>query len=111
MKQIEATRCSLSTIEAGTLFYINGLKFVCVCKSHPEAYEVYENDNEIAYVRVRNGVISCSVGAPNNFVGSYVYCADVNWGYAGEFKSGRQRIKHLNKIANILKQGGNYEVY
>lgn len=100
MEQIEATRHSLSTIEDGTSFYLKGLKFVCVCKSHPESYDVFdENDNYVADVHVRWGYVTCAIEPPsfNN-----IYSEDLAWGFAGEFKSGRQRIKHLNKIANEI---------
>lgn len=96
MKQIEATRHSLSTIEVDTSFYLKGLKFVCVYKSYPEAYDVFdENDIKVAYVSL------CDYHITYECFGDVIYYGYVD-GYGDEFKSGRQRIKHLNKIADEI---------
>lgn len=96
MEQIEATRHSLSTIEDGTSFYLKGLKFVCICKSFPEAYEVFdENGIEVAYVRLRRYQLTCEC------FDEVIYDDSFDC-YSGEFKSGRQRIKRLNKIADKI---------
>ena len=96
MGQIEATRHSLSTIEVDTSFYIKGLKFVCEYKSYPESYNVFdENGIKVAYVHLLDGNITYEC------FGDVIHYGYVD-GYGDEFKSGRQRIKHLTKIANEI---------
>ena len=83
---------------------INGLEFKLTCWACPEQYDVYREDGQVAYVRLRYGrltVYTPDVG------GILVYehhftDGDDHYEYLGEFPNEGARTYHLNKIAEIL---------
>ena len=79
---------------------INGLNFINTCERWPEQYDVKdEKGNQIAYIRLRWGVLKCTI--PD--VGGeeiYFHCFDNE--FQGFFESKEQRQHHLSAIADKI---------
>lgn len=81
---------------------IGDYNFVCTCGACPEQYDVFDKDGcRVGYVRLRRGGLS--VECPYCF-GVEVYYAGIGDGWAGSFKSDKQRRIHLNRIVERIKR-------
>jgi len=83
---------------------INDLDFIKVNEVSPEAYDVFDKEqNKIAYVQLRWGILRCltskSVG---NMIYEFVLPDKTN----GEFLNEEQRSKYLNIVSNKIKEYG-----
>ncbi len=77
---------------------INGLNFVMTCGACPEQYDVFRGENEVGYVRLRWGHLSCD--AP---YGTTVFDAQIDeGGWRGLFESPEEREKWLTKCAKEI---------
>lgn len=54
---------------------IDGLELRCTCCSHPEQYDVYDGEQQVAYFRLRHGYFYADVP---DCGGETVYCAEPN---------------------------------
>jgi len=82
-------------------FYIDGFEFRMTCIACPEQYDVFnEYGVQVAYIRLRGG--SLRVEVPD-CCGETVYIHEFLDAMKGCFRSPRQRIRYLKKIAKILK--------
>lgn len=80
---------------------IADLKFVLTCSACPEQYDVYLEDEQIGYVRLRRGHLRAyypDVG------GKAIYSSEIGDTWAGCFTNEKERIEHLTKIALALKE-------
>jgi len=79
---------------------INGLKFVQTCMACPEQYDVFSEDKQVGYVRLRDGVLT--VGYPDVH-GVQIFQKDFgqvnNW---GSFDNDDQRAKWLDIVADAI---------
>lgn len=73
---------------------MNELKFVMTCGACPEQYDVYLNDEKVAYVRLRWGVLSVSYP---DVRGDIIYEHDFNEEFKGGFGVG-EREKYFEII-------------
>lgn len=83
---------------------IKGLTFVKTCNCCPEQYEVYRNGKHIGYVRLRWGTLTCEYP---DLDGELVYCVDMDSDIQGEFNSDKERMFHLEAIADKLLKADN----
>lgn len=75
------------------------LKFIETCCACPEQYDVYLDNKQIGYVRLRWGIVSASYP---NYEGLTVYREQVGDGLQGEFSNEEDRTLHLTNIALAL---------
>lgn len=79
---------------------IRGLNFIRTCDACPEQYDVYDKEsNIVGYVRLRHGFLY----AEYPYVGGQVIYESYPEG-DGLFKSEKERMYHLNKIANKINE-------
>lgn len=79
---------------------IKGLNFKCTCSACPEQYDVFDNnENIVGYVRLRWGRLTCEYPDVD---GELIYEASIGDGYRGIFESEKQRLRHLNNIADRI---------
>lgn len=79
---------------------IKDLKFVLTCSACPEQYDVIDKEsNIVGYVRLRHGFLY----AEYPYVGGQVIYEAYPEG-DGLFKSEKERMYHLNKIANKINE-------
>lgn len=79
---------------------IKGLNFKCTCSACPEQYDVLDNNGSIVgYVRLRWGSLTCEYP---DIGGEYVYDASIGDGWTGRFNNEKQRIRHLDNIADKI---------
>ena len=77
---------------------IDGFDLRCTCASHPEQYDVYKGDEQVAYLRLRCGIFSVSVP---DCGGEIVYDAEP----AGdELFAGKEREHYLSEAVKAIKQ-------
>ena len=78
---------------------IKGLEFYQTCFACPEQYDVFYNESQVGYIRLRWGHLT--VEYPD--VGDeLIYEAAIGNEWNGEFESEKQRQHHLNIIADII---------
>ena len=79
---------------------IKGLYFYLTCSACPEQYDVEDsNGNLVGYVRLRWGTLSCEYP---NVSGERIYTAGIGDDLTGIFENDKQRIDHLNNIADKI---------
>lgn len=85
---------------------IKGLKFCQTCYACPEQYDVFYNESQVGYIRLRWGRLT--VEYPD-VGGELIYETPIGREWCGEFESEEQRQYHLNiiadKILNKIKEG------
>lgn len=80
---------------------ILGLDFVQTCSGCPEQYDVFNNGEQVCYIRLRWG---CLYAECPDVGGEMVYEADIGDGLTGTFESHDQRQFHLMQIAKAVKK-------
>lgn len=83
------------------MYTIKGLDFVQTCFACPEQYDVFNNGEQVCYVRLRWG---CLYAECPDVGGERVYEADIGDDMAGIFKSEDQRQYYLKQIAKAVKK-------
>ncbi len=78
---------------------INGLKFVETCMACPEQYDVFKDKKQVAYIRLRWGILRVDIP---DCGGRVIYKKTFNDGWKGCFDDEKERDKYLNKIAKLL---------
>lgn len=78
---------------------IGDLQFVKTCGACPEQYDVFLEDDQVAYVRLRWGGLR--VDMPD-CGGERVYSHAFDDGLKGCFDSYEERTKYLTEIANVI---------
>lgn len=79
---------------------IKGLDFLLTCEACPEQYDVFDsNDNIVGYVRLRWGFLTCEYP---NVGGECIYITNIGNEWSGRFENEKQRMKHLNNIADKI---------
>lgn len=78
---------------------IKDLLFEMTCSACPEQYEVYLNDRQVGYVRLRYGVLR--VDYPE-CLDETIYVKKIGEEYTGQFESNGQRDYYLNLIADLI---------
>jgi hypothetical protein len=81
-----------------TQFEFDGLTFICTCIACPEQYNVFKDEKQVGYVRLRWGGLR--VDSPD-YMGKEIYYTNYGDGYCGEF-SDEDRPVQLAKIAKII---------
>ena len=79
---------------------IKGLQFTETCSACPEQYDVYKDNIQIAYIRLRWGTLRCEVP---DYTTIYEYNFDDN--FQGCFYCEESRQYHLEKIADLILYG------
>ena len=86
----------------------NKLVFKCTCRACPEQYDVFYNDKQVAYVRLRHGYLYCDVPDYN---GDTIY--EANPQGEGCFWDNEEREYYLNiikdKIVEYYTRRNRYE--
>ena len=77
---------------------IDGLELRCTCPSHPEQYDVYDGDEQVAYFRLRHGQFRVDVPKCG---GDTIYRSDTNGD--GLFDAD-ERQTHLGIAIERVKQ-------
>lgn len=81
---------------------IDGLVFKLTCFACPEQYDVYLDNKQIGYVRLRWGHITAEYP---DVMGKLIYDEDAGgYDFAGCFHSESERIMHLTEIARRLRE-------
>lgn len=78
---------------------LNTLIFKRSSLACPEAYDVFNKGEYIAYVRVRHGVLAVYNASDMKDIIYYAELAD--W-HSGSFKNKEQRNEYLNKVADAI---------
>lgn len=78
---------------------IKGLDFKKTCDACPEQYDVFKDGNQVGYVRLRWGGLSCRY--PNH-EGDEIYSESFQDAWKGCFDDDNERNKYLLIIANEL---------
>lgn len=79
---------------------IKGLEFILTCGACPEQYDVFDNNgNMVGYVRLRWGELTCEYP---DVGGDVIYSADIGDYLTGVFENEKQRMEHLNAIADEI---------
>lgn len=78
---------------------INGLNFRLTCEVAPEQYDVYKDGEQVGYVRLRWGCLTCYVP---DYGDKIVYEAEFDDGFLGCFEDEEQRIEHLEMCAKAI---------
>jgi hypothetical protein len=91
-----------------TDYNILGLFFQLTCYACPEQYDVYFEDKQVGYVRLRGNRLYCTCP---DVMGKQVY--HVNFSddsdiYKGEFDTEEERIYHLTEIAKAINNESLY---
>ena len=82
---------------------IKGLNFINTCKRWPEQYDVKdENGNQVAYVRLRFGILYCKVPGIG---GKEIYTKYFDNDMIGFFVKDEEREFFLNEIADKILEG------
>lgn len=85
---------------------IEGLQFVLTCCACPEQYDVFKNNKQVGYVRLRWGTIRAEYP---DVGGKEVYRAEIGDGaWTGAFPNESERATHLTKIAKELSNAERY---
>ena len=79
--------------------HIRGLDFQLTCWACPEQYDVFLDEQQVGYVRLRWGCLSARLG---NVYGEEIYRYNFDDGYLGVFPDSNSRDFHLNKIADCI---------
>jgi hypothetical protein len=80
---------------------VGNLRFDQTCMACPEQYDVYLDDTQVGYVRLRWGMLRAYYpDYKSKSVQLYEFQFEDGW--TGEFPDERQRKFHLESIANIL---------
>lgn len=80
---------------------IDGMLFQMTCSACPEQYDVWYNEKQIGYIRLRWGILRAYY--PSH-MGDKVYEAIIGDGeWQGHFSNEEERIEHLSNIAKVLK--------
>ena len=90
--------CISDIEEESNSLFIKGLEFRLTCLMCPEQYDVFLDNVQVAYVRLRRGYLS--VDSPD--CGDETIYKHQFINKQGCFKSAKQRIKYLKKIARII---------
>lgn len=89
---------------------IKNLEFEKTCCACPEQYDVYFNDRQVGYIRLRYGVLR--VDYPE-CMDETIYSEKIGGEYMGEFEFNGQRDYYLKFIADLIweriRQEGTYE--
>ena len=83
------------------LIVISGLVFHKTCDLCPEQYDVYKNEEQVGYVRLRHGCLT--VECPDA-LDKLIYCKTFSDGVRGCFYDNNERISYLKKIAKCIKE-------
>ena len=78
---------------------INDLDFKQTCGACPEQYDVFKDEKQVGYVRLRWGNLSCCY--PDH-EGDEIYAESFDDGWKGCFDDDNERNKYLLIIANEL---------
>lgn len=78
---------------------IKGLDFKQTCGACPEQYDVFKDDKQVGYVRLRWGHLTCDY--PDHR-GEAIYSESFDDGWKGCFDDDNERNKYLLIIANEL---------
>lgn len=90
------------TFEFSSNVLIEGLLFEQTCFACPEQYDVFLENEQIGYVRLRWGHLSASYP---DVGGADVYSTVIGVdGWTGKFTNISERKEHLTKIAILLKE-------
>lgn len=82
------------------MFY-QGLEFKLTCYACPEQYDVFKDNKQVGYVRLRWGRLRAEYP---DVCGEEVYSAEIGDGaWTGAFLNEDERTFHLTKIAKNLK--------
>ena len=79
--------------------HIRGLDFQLTCWACPEQYDVFLDEQQVGYVRLRWGCLSARLG---NVYGEEIYHHNFTDGYLGVFPNSDSREEHLSKIADCI---------
>jgi len=77
------------------------MRFEQTCSACPEQYDVYQDDQRVAYVRLRWGCLTVTCPWVN---GKVVYEADIGNGLLGSFEDEEQRKFHLDIAEERIKK-------
>jgi len=81
---------------------IKGYKFVETCSMCPEQYEVFKDDKQVAYIRVRWSYANCEVP---DCGGTVIHEINVDEGtMTGGFIDENQRDEFFNKVIEVLEK-------
>jgi hypothetical protein len=84
-----------------TQFEFDGLTFICTCIACPEQYNVFKDEKQVGYVRLRHGGLR--VDSPD-YLGEEIYYTEYgDDDYCGEF-SDEDRPVWLAKITKIINE-------
>lgn len=81
---------------------IKGLDFQLTCVACPEQYDVFLDEQQVGYVRLRYGRLTACLGEVG---GELIYDYDFTGfesGWLGVFPNSGVREAHLNKIADCI---------
>ena len=78
---------------------IKGLTFHRTCSCSPEQYDVFDNNNNVGYIRLRWGELTCEYP---DVGGEEIYHAEIGDEWTGMFENDIQRQLHLLDIAEKI---------
>lgn len=78
---------------------IEGLNFKKTCDACPEQYDVFKDEKQVGYVRLRWGYLSCRYP---DYEGDEIYSESFDDAWKGCFDDNNERNKYLLIIANEL---------
>lgn len=78
---------------------IEGLDFKQTCGACPEQYDVFKDEKQVGYVRLRWGDLSCRYP---DYEGDEIYSESFQDAWKGCFDDDNERNKYLLIIANEL---------
>lgn len=80
---------------------LKGLKFILTSFACPEQYDVFKNDKQVAYVRLRWGHLSVTYP---DVKGEKIFEHYFPDDFKGAFESEEERMEFLNKIADKINE-------
>lgn len=82
-------------------YSIKGLNFVMTCEACPEQYDVFKEDKQVAYVRLRFGGLRVDYPECG---GETIYKFNFKAGYKGDFEDYTERNFYLKAIADRINE-------
>ena len=79
---------------------IDEFELKCTCYAYPEQYDVFKEKEQIGYIRIRYGKLSCRIPDHN---GKSVYNFVFNDIWKGEFYDEKERKLYLNECVDAIK--------
>lgn len=77
-----------------------GLEFKKTCERCPEQYDVFLNGKYVAYVRLRWGYLTATLGEAGS--DNFIYEKKFNNEWKGEFVDDKERTQYLIEVQNAI---------